>query len=122
MQAATAIENARLLEAERQAREIAEAQTAISTLLNQSLELDEVLDIILNYAIRVFDATASNIILFEENQPRVHRDAGYEFLGEGVDDYTQQLAEFISSRIEEGIGRLGRSFVIPNADGNFDFK
>jgi signal transduction histidine kinase len=122
VQAATAIENARLLEAERQAREIAEAQTEISTLLNQSLELDEVLDIILKYAIRVFDAAAANIILFEENKPRVHRHAGYEFLGDEVDEYTQQLADFISARIEEGNGRLGSSFVIPDTQEDSDWK
>jgi PAS domain S-box-containing protein len=114
VQAATAIENARLLEAERQAREIAEAQTEISTLLNQSLELDEVLDIILKYAIRVFNATAANIILLEERKPRVHRHSGYEFLGDGVDEYTQHLADFISSEIEENDGRLGSSLVIPD--------
>lgn len=124
VQAATAIENARLLEAERQAREIAEAQTEISTLLNQSLELDEVLDIILKYAIRVFNATAANIILFEENKPRVHRHAGYEFLEDEGDEYTQLLAKFISKRLEEFNGRMGGSFVISDtyADSNWEFS
>jgi PAS domain S-box-containing protein len=114
VQAATAIENARLLEAERQAREIAEAQTEISTLLNQSLELDEVLDIILTYAIRVFNATAANIMLFAGGKPQVYRHKGYEFLGEEADQYIQMLAAIVQTSLENENERFNKSFVIPD--------
>ncbi|MEN8243258.1 MAG: ATP-binding protein, partial [Chloroflexota bacterium] len=122
VQAATAIENARLLEAERQAREVAEAQTEISTLLNKSLELDVVLDMILNYAVRLFSATAANIMLLGEGQPRVYRHVGYEFLGEQAEDYTQTLADFIHQRMQEEGHGFGESLVIPETEKDANWK
>jgi PAS domain S-box-containing protein len=122
VQATTAIENARLLEAERQAREIAEAQTEISTLLNRSLELDEVLDMILDYAVRMFSATAANIMLLGEGEPRVYRHAGYEFLEDNAEEYTQTLTDLIQKQIEEKDPRFGKSIVNPDTekDPNWD--
>ena len=121
VQAATAIENARLLEAERQAREIAEAQSEISMLLNQSLELEEVLDMILRYAIRVFNATAANIMLFEGGKLQVYHHKGYEFLGDEEEEYTQMLVEFVQKNIDVGDERFGKSFVIPDTQEDEDW-
>lgn len=114
VQAATAIENARLLEGERQAREVAEAQTKISTLLNQSLELDEVLDTVLTYALGVFNATAAIILLISEEKPLIARHTGYDFLGEAEAEYTTKLEGFIRERIEAKDARFKKSFVVPD--------
>jgi len=77
LQASIAIENARLLEAERMQRELAEAQAEISSLLNQSLELDEVLAGILNHTLRFFDAGAAKVFLVVEDRLELVRQIGY---------------------------------------------
>jgi signal transduction histidine kinase len=78
LQVSIAIENARLLEAERQQRELAQAQAEISALLNQTLSIDEVLAGIINYTLRFFGAKAANIMLVQDDQLRVVRQIGYE--------------------------------------------
>jgi signal transduction histidine kinase/DNA-binding NarL/FixJ family response regulator len=78
LQVSIAIENARLLEAERQQRELAQTQAEISALLNQSLSMDEVLAGIINYALRFFGAKAANIMLVEDSQLRVAKHSGYD--------------------------------------------
>jgi PAS domain S-box-containing protein len=77
LQASIAIENARLLEAERLQRELAESQAEISSLLNQSLELDEVLVGILNHTLRFFDAGAAKIMLVVDDRLEMARQIGY---------------------------------------------
>ena len=116
VQAATAIENARLLEAERQAREIAEAQTEISILLTYSLELDEVLDRILDHAVRLFSATAVNILLLREGRPLVYRHSGYEFLTDQAEEYAQDRVDFIQKKIEENDKIFDQTLVIPDTE------
>ena len=66
LQVAVAIENARLLESERQQRALAEAQAEISALLNQTLSMDEILAGIINHTRRFFGARAANIMLVKE--------------------------------------------------------
>jgi len=78
LQASIAIENARLLEAERQQRELAETQAEISALLNQTLSMDEVLAGIINYTLRFFRAKAANIMLIQGDQLQVVRHIGYD--------------------------------------------
>ncbi|MDH5507836.1 MAG: PAS domain S-box protein, partial [Anaerolineae bacterium] len=65
IQATTAIENARKYEAEHIQRELAEAQAEVSAVLNQTLELDQVLDHILKQTIRVGACTGADVTLFE---------------------------------------------------------
>ena len=78
LQVSIAIENARLLEAERQQRELAETQAEMSALLNQTLSLDEVLAGIINYTLRFFRAKAANIMLVQENQLQTVHYIGYD--------------------------------------------
>lgn len=78
LQVAIAIENARLFEAERQQRELAETQAQISALLNQSLSIDQVLTGIINHTMQFFNAKAANIILIEDDTIRMIRHLGYE--------------------------------------------
>lgn len=78
LQVAIAIENARLLEAERQQRELAEAQAKISSLLNQTLSIDEVLRGIIQHTLQYFGAKAANILLIQENTLQMVRHIGYD--------------------------------------------
>jgi len=78
LQVSIAIENARLLETERQQRELAETQAEISALLNQTLSMDEVLAGIINYTLRFFGAKAANIMLIQGNQLQTVRQIGYD--------------------------------------------
>lgn len=93
LQVSIAIENARLLEAERQQRELAQTQAEISALLNQTLSMDEVLAGITNYALRFFGARAVNIMLAQQGQLRVAKHIGYEI--------GQDPAEFDALVIED---------------------
>jgi diguanylate cyclase (GGDEF)-like protein len=64
-QAAAALENARLLEAESRQRQLAEALREIAAKLNSSLNLDEVLDSILNSLERVVPHDAAFLMRLE---------------------------------------------------------
>jgi GAF domain-containing protein/nitrogen-specific signal transduction histidine kinase len=67
-QAAIAVENARLLEAERIRREEAESLGEIAQVLSSSLDLDEVLDAILRSTLRMLpEAENSHIFLYNSN-------------------------------------------------------
>ncbi|MEJ2757584.1 MAG: ATP-binding protein, partial [Anaerolineales bacterium] len=78
IQVAIAIENARLFEAERQQRRLAQTQAQISALLNQSLSIDQVLTGILNHTLRFYDAQTANIILFHGDIVQMVRHLGYK--------------------------------------------
>jgi PAS domain S-box-containing protein len=65
-QAAFALSNARLFEAEQQRRRLADTLTSISQTLNASLDLDEVLSAILTQLRLVVDYDSSSIMLFED--------------------------------------------------------
>ena len=83
-QAAVAIENARLFNAEREQRELAEALRAASVALSSTLEFEAVLDRLLDQIERVVPFDAAAILLVEAGGARVHvaRSRGYERYGE----------------------------------------
>jgi PAS domain S-box-containing protein len=66
-QAAIAIANARLFEAEQQRRQLADTLTSIAHTINSSLDLDEVLALILEQLRLVVDYNSSSILLFEDD-------------------------------------------------------
>jgi PAS domain S-box-containing protein len=68
VQATTAIENARLYEAEKVQRQLAEAQARATAILNQTLELDEVLDRILEQTMHAIPCTTANIKLVQRDK------------------------------------------------------
>ena len=78
LQVAVAIENARLLESERQQRSLAQAQAEIAALLNQTLSMDEILAGIINHTRRFFRVRAANIMLVKEGRLEVVRQQGYD--------------------------------------------
>ncbi|HEC34210.1 MAG TPA: GAF domain-containing protein, partial [Chloroflexi bacterium] len=77
---ALAIANARLFQAERGQRELAEALEAAAAAVSSTLEPDEVLDRILEQVERVVAGDAFNVMLVEDGKARVVRWWGYERL------------------------------------------
>jgi signal transduction histidine kinase len=65
-QAAVAIENARLFEAEREQRELTQALEEAAAVVNSTLDLDQVLDRILEQVERVVPGDTFNIMLLED--------------------------------------------------------
>ncbi len=82
--AAIAIENARLYEAEREQREMAEALRDMGATLAASLDLDTVLDHLLDQIARVVPYDAGNVMLVDSatGTARISRHRGYEQFGE----------------------------------------
>lgn len=80
-QAAIAIENSRLFQAERQQRELTQALEKAAAVVSSSLELDKVLDHILEQVERVVAGDTFNVILIENGNGRVVRWRGYDQLG-----------------------------------------
>lgn len=76
-QAAIAIENARLFEAERKQRELAEALGKAAAVVNSTLDLEQVLDNILEQVERVVPGNNFNIMLLEDGIARTVRWRGY---------------------------------------------
>ncbi len=77
-QAAIAIENAWLYQAERAARESAHTLREVSRVVGSTLELDDVLSLVLCQAKRVLAYDTASILLFAEGQPSMVAVAGYE--------------------------------------------
>ena len=83
-QAAIAIENARLFQAEREQRELAEALGQATSAVSSTLDLEQILDYILEQVDRVIPNDAVNVNLIEGDRARMVRWRGYERLGQGV--------------------------------------
>lgn len=66
-QAAFAISNARLFQAEQHRRRLADILASIARTLNSSLDLNEVLDLILKHLALVIEYDSSSILLFDEH-------------------------------------------------------
>jgi len=77
-QAAVAIENARLYQAELSARENADTLREVSRAVSSTLELDDLLPVVLHQAKRVLTYDTASIMLFSDGKPAVVAVAGYE--------------------------------------------
>ena len=77
-QAAVALENARLYHAEQLSRERADTLREISRVVGSTLELDEVLSLVLRQAKRVLTYDSASILLFADDQPAMAAVIGYE--------------------------------------------
>ncbi|MCC6188865.1 MAG: GAF domain-containing protein [Anaerolineales bacterium] len=77
-QAAIAIENARLFEAERAAREQAEALREVAATLNASLDREHLLQLILEQLARVVAYDSASVILSDGDQLAVVAHSGYK--------------------------------------------
>ncbi len=80
-QAAIAVENSRLFQAEREQRQLAEALEEAAAVISSTLDYEQVLDRILEQVERVVAGDTFNIMLISEGQGRVVRWRGYDRLG-----------------------------------------
>lgn len=76
-QAAVAIENARLFEAEHEQRELADAMRIAGTILTSMLDVNEILDQLLIQIRRVVPFDSGSLMLVEGDNARVARALGY---------------------------------------------
>ncbi|HIE39251.1 MAG TPA: GAF domain-containing protein, partial [Anaerolineae bacterium] len=104
--AAVAVQRARLFEAEREQRELAEALAEASAIVGSTLDLDQVLDLILGQVERVVAGDAFNIMMIEDGHARVARWRGYERLGVGdeIAGLSIPIGEYPSLRRMVGSG------------------
>lgn len=80
-QAAIAITNARLFQAERQQRELAQTLREVGETLTATLDTDMVLNRLLEHVSRVVSNDSANVMLVEGGRARVARGRGYERFG-----------------------------------------
>lgn len=83
-QVALAIQNARLFQAEREQRTLAEALRSAAAAVSSTLQIDTVLDRILANVGQVLPHDAANIMLIEDGVARVARGYGYAEHGAGT--------------------------------------
>ncbi len=95
-QAATALENSRLFEAERRQRELAQALAKTAAAVSSTLDLNEVFDRIMEQVALVVPGDAFNIMLIEKGAVRVARFSGYASLGAAaqIAAFAQPLEEY----------------------------
>jgi GAF domain-containing protein len=91
-QTSTALENARLIEAERRQRQVAETLRRVTLLINASLDVDTVLDRILEQLSQVVEYDSTSLMLVESDQLVMRALRGFEE-PEHVLAITYQVAE-----------------------------
>jgi signal transduction histidine kinase len=115
---AVRIKQARLFEAERDQRRLAEALRDSAAVLNQTLYFDEVLDRVLDNLGRVVPHEAANIMLIDDHgMARVARDRGYSERGlsDSVYDVHWKIDDVPTLQI---MFQTGQALVIPNLAGD----
>jgi GAF domain-containing protein len=114
-QAAVAIEHARLYEAQREQRQLAEVLRETGAILSASLELDAVLDRLLEQVARVVPYDTGTILLVEGDRLRIARQQGYERLGEGLAEQITGLTfERTSTATLRQVIESGEPLIIPD--------
>jgi PAS domain S-box-containing protein len=112
-QAAIAIDTARLLEAERAQRLLAEALRDTAAALNSTLDLDEVLERILANVERVLPHDAANLMLIENGEARVVASRG--FAERGVGDLVARVRFTVSDVPNmRNMAETGQPLAIPD--------
>ncbi len=116
----TELERVRLLEAEREQRELAEALRQASATLSGTLDYDQVLDRILQQVSQLMPQAAVNIMLIENGEARVFRGRGYEQFSD------EALVKSISFKVEDvaafqKMRRTGQPLVVPDVERDEDW-
>jgi len=114
-QAAVAIENTRLYEAEQAARESADTLREVSHVVNSTLELDTVLSLVLRQAKRVLTYDTASILLFAGGERTMAAVSGYEDEELVKTEVALRLNE---SSILQNMARDHRSIVIADVREN----
>ena len=115
-QATVAIENARLYQAEREQRALAEAMYQATAAISTSLDFDQVLDHILEQMNNVIPGDAVNIMLIDGEDARMVRSRGYRRLGapDRFSSLALKIADMPAFRIMQ---ETGKPLVIPRTEG-----
>ncbi len=114
-QAAVTIENARLFQAEREQRQLAEALRQAAAVVGSTLDLDQVLDHILEHVSRVLPSGVANVMIVDGDDIRTVRWRGYEKYG------TDGLVSSVTFHVSEApalkqMMDSGKSMVIPDTE------
>jgi PAS domain S-box-containing protein len=112
-QAAIAIENARLFEAEREQRELAEALRDAASAVSSTLDLEQILDHILEQVDRVIPSDAVNVNLIEDGQARMVRWRGYGRFGQEIQSVALSVVDTPSLRLMQ---ETRQAIVIPDTE------
>jgi two-component sensor histidine kinase len=112
-QAAVAVENSRLFQAEQEQHKLSEALQEAADVVSSTLALDQVLDRILEQVERVVKGDAFNVMLIKEGWVNVVRWRGYERLGVGnqIAGFSVPVAEY--STLSRMI-QTGRPIIVQN--------
>jgi PAS domain S-box-containing protein len=112
-QVSIALRNAQLFSAEREQRALAEALRDTAAAITQTLDFDDVLDLILEYLGRVVPHDAANIMLIEDGIARVVRGQGYA--EHGVEDWINTLRYVVKDiPTWQPMMDTGQPFAIPD--------
>lgn len=112
-QAAAALESARLFDAEREQRKLAEALRQVGNVLTASLEFEGVLDRLLAEIERVVPYDAANVMLVDGDRTTIARTRGYHQWGKDVARSVERLTFNISeTRNLRRLTESGKPFVI----------
>jgi PAS domain S-box-containing protein len=118
-QAAAAIENARLFQAEREQRELAEALRDSGNVLSTSLNFNAVLDHLLGQIARVVPFDSGSVLLVEGGRTHTARQMGYEQFGAEVAAGIRGLSlEVAGTRSLRRMAETGRPLVIPDTQAD----
>jgi len=109
---AVANENANLFNAERIARENAEALRDAAQVIGSKLSLDEVIEAVLEQLGRVMPYDSASVIMLEKNQARVLAGRGYEKFSD-PNELSSTTFPLDSTYIQEIVGK-GTSLLIPD--------
>ncbi|MFQ5612067.1 MAG: GAF domain-containing protein [Anaerolineae bacterium] len=113
--AAIALENARLFEAEREQRLLAEALREVEVALSSTLDFETLLDHLLEQIARVVSCDAASILLIDEGQARIARMVGYEQFGpEAVEAMASLSFDIATTATLRQMYTTKQPLVIPN--------
>lgn len=114
-QIALAIARARLLETEREQRELAETLREVTAALNATLDFDELLDRLLLLIARVVPYDSAAFMLVEAGVARVVRQRGFDKFGESAAHAITEVALDVATTVNLRImAANGRPLIIPD--------
>ena len=117
-QAAVAIENSRLFQAEREQRELSKALEEAAAAVNSTLHLEQVLDRILEQVEQVVPGDAFNIMLIKDGKAGLVRGRGYEHPDDHIPHFNVTIAEYPSLM---KMTQTGEPIVVPDTSADPDW-
>jgi len=119
-QAAVAIENARLFEAEREQRAQAEALREAGIIISSALDPDEVLERLLEQVERIISSDSSNVMLIENEKARIAHQRGYERF-DAADEVARVTFEVQETDNLRQMIETGQPYIVPDTTADPDW-